>query len=78
MPKSFVSYIMMSVDEWITEFDRSPCVDGRVLWNMKKESWGFAMFHMNRNKKRNQCISAVIVILLVLAMVIPTVVSVFY
>lgn len=49
----------------------------RILWIPERGSQEFAMLNMN-NKKRNQRISAVIVILLVLAMVIPTVASMFY
>lgn len=49
----------------------------RILWMAERGSQEFAMLNMN-NKKRNQRISAIIVILLVLAMVIPMVTSVFY
>lgn len=49
----------------------------RILWMPERGSQEFVMLNMN-NKKRNQRISAVIVILLVLAMVIPTVASMFY
>ena len=49
----------------------------RVLWKPERGSQEFAMLNMN-NKKRNRRISAIIVILLVLAMVIPMVASVFY
>lgn len=48
-----------------------------MLCMPERGSQEFAMLNMN-NKKRNQRISAIIVILLVLAMVIPMVTSVFY
>lgn len=48
-----------------------------MLWMPERGSREFAMFNMN-NKKKNQHISVIIVILLVLAMIVPLVTSMFY
>ena len=77
MPKTINSYIITFEGDRITESGCLPRVGNRILWEPERGSQEFTMFQMNHNKKRNQRISAILAILLVLAMVIPTLVTMF-